>query len=117
MRFSRRPQVISRRAVLPLLATSAAALNAQPAAGRKTQNIIFVMTDGLRWQELFQGADGALMNKEQGGVADVEALRGAYWRETSDERRKALMPFLWTAVAGQGQIFGNRERSSDAYVS
>ena len=75
------------------------------------------MTDGLRWQELFRGADGALMNKEHGGVAEVEPLRNAYWRETSEERRKALMPFLWTAVAAQGQIFGNRERGSDASVT
>jgi len=75
------------------------------------------MTDGLRWQELFQGADGALINKEHGGVADIDALRIAYWRETSEQRRKALMPFLWTTVSGQGQIFGNRERGSDAYVS
>ena len=66
--------MISRRAVLPLLATSAAALHAQPAAGRKTRNILFVMTDGLRWQELFQGADGALMNKENGGVTELEPL-------------------------------------------
>src|SRR5262249_36030950 len=77
----------------------------------------FVMTDGLRWQELFQGADGALMNKEHGGVADIDALRIAYWRETSEQRRKVLMPFLWTIVSGQGQIFGNRERGSGAYVS
>jgi len=101
--------MISRRAVLPLLA-STAALNAQPAAARKTRNIIFVMTDGLRWQELFQGADLALINKE-------EPLKQAYWRETLQERRKALMPFLWTTIAEQGQIFGNRERGSDAYVT
>lgn len=109
--------MISRRAVLPLLATSAAALHAQPAAGRKTRNILFVMTDGLRWQELFQGADGALMNKENGGVTALEPLKQAYWRDTFQERRKALMPFLWTTVAQQGQIFGNRERNSDAYVT
>src|SRR5438552_4062160 len=75
--LSRRPQVLSRLAVLPLLATSAAALNAQPAAGRKTRNILFVMADGLRWQELFQGADGALMNKENGGVTELEPLKQA----------------------------------------
>ena len=108
---------LSRRAVLRLLAASAAALPAQQSPGRKTRNIIFVMTDGLRWQELFRGADGALMNKENGGVNDVDKLRSAYWRDSAQERRKALMPFLSTIIAEQGQIFGNRDRNSDAYVS
>lgn len=109
-------RTLSRRAVLPLLA-SGVVLSAQRTPAHKTWNVIHIMTDGLRWQELFHGADGALMNKENGGVAEIDALRSAYWRETPEERRKVLMPFLWSAVAGDGQIFGNRERSSDAYVT
>src|SRR5438874_9772662 len=108
---------LSRRAVLPLLAGSAGALSAQQTVQRKTRNVIFVMTDGLRWQEVFQGADGALMNKDDGGVKELEPLRRAYWRESVRERRKALMPFVWNMIAGRGQIYGNRERDSDAYVS
>jgi len=38
----------------------------------KTQNVILVMTDGLRWQEVFRGADEKLMNKEHGGVKNLE---------------------------------------------
>jgi len=91
-------------------------LAAQPAA-RQTGNVIFVMTDGLRWQEVFAGADPALMNKEAGGVADVDALKHAYWRETPKARREALMPFLWSHVASEGQIYGNREKGSEAYVT
>jgi Sulfatase len=108
---------ISRRDVLPLLAASASVLSAQPASRRKTRNIIFIMTDGLRWQELFRGSDAALMNKEHGGVGDVDALRAAYWRDAAEDRRKALMPFLWSVVARQGQIFGNRDRGADASVT
>jgi hypothetical protein len=108
---------LSRRAVLPLLAASAAALPAQQSPARRTRNILFVMTDGLRWQEVFQGADDALMNKEYGGVTDLDKLRSAYWRDAAQDRRKALMPFLWSTVVEQGQIFGNRGRGSDAYVS
>jgi hypothetical protein len=93
------------------------AVFAAPPIGHETQNIFFVMTDGLRWQEVFSGADPALMNKENGGVADVEALKKAYWRETPEARRLALMPFLWTVVAKQGQIYGNRKTGSDAYVT
>ncbi|HYI97718.1 MAG TPA: alkaline phosphatase family protein, partial [Bryobacteraceae bacterium] len=86
-------------------------------AAPKTENIIFVMTDGLRWQELFGGADAALMNKEHGAVANVEALKGAYWRETPEARREALMPFLWSVIAKQGQIYGNRALGSQAHVT
>jgi hypothetical protein len=81
-----------------------------------TQNRVFVMTDGFRWQEVFSGADPMLMNKE-GGDEDPEALKKAYWRETPEARREALMPFFWTVIAKQGQIYGNRKRGSDAYVT
>ncbi|NUM99982.1 MAG: alkaline phosphatase family protein [Bryobacteraceae bacterium] len=82
----------------------------------KTRNVIFVMTDGLRWQEVFQGADSALMNKES-GVPDVEALKREYWRDTPAARREALLPFLWSVVARNGQIYGNRDAGSDAYLT
>jgi hypothetical protein len=32
------------------------------------------MTDGLRWQEVFSGAEAILMTKENGGVSDAEGL-------------------------------------------
>lgn len=92
-------------------------LPASPGRTHKTENVIFVMTDGLRWQEVFRGGDATLMNKESGGVEDVPALMKAYWRETEDARRSALMPFLWSVIARQGQVYGNRGKGSDAYVT
>ena len=83
----------------------------------KTQNIIYVMTDGLRWQEVFTGADERIMNMEHGKVKDVPALKQMYWRDTPEERRMVLMPFLWTTVAKQGQIYGNLTAGSDAHVT
>jgi thiol-disulfide isomerase/thioredoxin len=38
---------------------------------KETENVLSVMLDGLRWQEVFTGADEALMNKAHGGVANV----------------------------------------------
>lgn len=91
---------------------------AAPATQRhQTENVIFVMTDGLRWQEVFRGADASLLNKENGGVADVPALQKAYWRETEEARRAALMPFLWSVVAKQGQVYGNQDKGSEAHVT
>jgi hypothetical protein len=82
----------------------------------KTQNVIFVMTDGLRWQEVFRGADAALINKEN-GVADAPGLRSRYWRESAEERRVQLMPFVWGMFGKSGQIYGNRDKGSDAFVT
>jgi hypothetical protein len=89
---------------------------AQP--NHKTENIVLIVIDGVRWQEIFTGADEALLNKEHGGSWQKdEALRKRYWRSTPEERREILMPFLWKMVATRGQIFGNREKGSDAHVT
>ena len=88
-------------------------------AGRrlKTENILFVMLDGLRWQEVFTGADEALLDKQRGGVADVPATKKRFWREKPSDRREALMPFLWGTVAQKGQLFGNHLTKSVARVT
>jgi hypothetical protein len=95
--------------------------SAQTAAGHKTENVIVVMIDGMRWQEVFTGADADLIKtlgpdalgdpKERTAAAEKH-----YWRETADERRQALFPFLWSTVATEGQIFGNRKLGSDSHV-
>jgi hypothetical protein len=95
---------------------------AQPPAAHKTQNVIVVMMDGLRWQEVFRGADPELMKMPVPAVLGNPKERAAlaqerYWRETPAERRAALMPFLWSVVAAKGQIFGNRDLGSDSQVT
>jgi hypothetical protein len=100
-----------------LLATSVLTLAAAPPPKHKTENIIFVMTDGLRLQEMFTGAEESLITKENGAVANVDALKKAYWRDTPAARREALMPFMWSVVAKNGQIYGNRTIGSEAYVT
>ncbi len=99
-----------------LLVLAAISSFAAPAAAHKTQNIIFVMTDGFRWQELFRGADVSLMTKEN-GVKDEAAYKHLYWREKLEDRREALMPFVWTVIAKTGQLYGNRDNHSDAFVT
>jgi hypothetical protein len=97
--------------------TLATPARAQVSPDHKTQHVIFVMTDGLRWQEVFNGAEESLMNKQNGKVKNEAALKKTYWRGTADERREVLMPFVWEVIAKQGQIFGNRDKGSDAYVT
>jgi hypothetical protein len=83
----------------------------------RTRNILLVTTDGLRWQEVFNGADTALMNKEHGGVAHADVLESDFGGETSEKRRKALFPFIWNVIAKNGQLYGNVDVGSEAKVT
>lgn len=96
-----------------LLAFAAAAPNLPP----RTRNVVLIVADGLRWQEVFRGAEGILMDEACGGVEDPAALARDFWRDTPEERRRALLPFLWDVVARDGQIFGNQWLGSVARVS
>lgn len=77
-----------------------------------TKNVVFVMTDGLRWQEVFSGADKVQIEK----VKDP-AIKARFWRDSENERRKALMPFTWSMVAQKGQLYGNRNLGSFCQVT
>ena len=57
------------------------------------------------------------MTKQNGKVKYEAELKKSYWRATPEERREALMPFVWQVIAKQGQIFGNRDKGSDAFVT
>ena len=84
----------------------------------KTRNVVLIVTDGLRWQEVFTGADPLLLNDKAGGSwTPVAELRQKYWSDDPTERRRLLMPFLWGTVAKRGQIFGNQQLGSKAEVT
>lgn len=84
----------------------------------KTKNVVLIVSDGLRWQEVFTGADPRLLNEKYGGIWDKEAdLKREFWRTDPAERRRALLPFLWTTVVAHGQIFGNQRKGSIARVT
>jgi hypothetical protein len=86
---------------------------AQPREPR-TQNVILVVTDGLRWQDVFNGADSLLIFGDPRALGgDTISTRNKFWRAQVDERRRALLPFIWGTVARRGQIFGNRTASSN----
>lgn len=87
------------------------------AAELKTRNVILITTDGLRWEEVFRGAEETLISKEYGNVGNTNALRAQFWRDTPAARREALFPFLWGTVAKQGQLFGNRDQGSEVRVT
>lgn len=69
--------------------------------------VILITLDGLRWQELFTGADSVLVSNQQ-YVSDTTDLKRKFWRNSPEERRKVLMPFFWGEVPAIGQLHGNR---------
>jgi hypothetical protein len=81
---------------------AALALAALPGAAAAVENLILVMTDGLRTQEVFRGPDASLMEK------------GA---KLPFATREALLPFVWGVMGKQGQIFGNRAAGSEAILT
>jgi hypothetical protein len=99
---------LGRRAFLaaPLLGTLP---RAAPPAGPpgRAENVVVVTLDGMRWQEVFAGADDSLLDAKAGGVRDLPGLRRRYRRDSPAARREALMPFLWGTLARRGQLFGN----------
>ncbi len=111
LRAPHRPEAFA-WVLLALLFTAPAAF-----AGR-TRTVVLIVSDGLRWQEVFTGADPLLLNTPAGGSwAAKKLLKARYWRDSADARRKALFPFLWGTVARHGELFGNRLEGSDAEVT
>jgi hypothetical protein len=84
----------------------------------KTRNVVLIVSDGLRWQEVFTGADPDLLDEKHGGIwASPERLRREFWNDDPTKRREMLFPFLWGVVAKQGQFFGNQNKGSIARVA
>jgi hypothetical protein len=86
-------------------------------AATKTQNVILVTADGLRWQELFTGIDPLLMTQKAAGMEKADVLRRRLWRPTAEERRQALMPFFWSELAPKGIVLGNVNKNSSVQVT
>ena len=83
----------------------------QPAA----RNVVVITLDGLRWQEFFTGADREYFKKEKDGQPGAAEKR--FWRPTGDERRAALMPFVWSTLAGKGQVLGDASKGSSVRLT
>lgn len=84
---------------------------ASNAQNRHTENVIVITFDGLRWQELYTGADSVLIN-DSIFTSDQKGMKEKFWAPTAEERRKKLFPFLWSTVAQNGQLYGNRHHDN-----
>ncbi len=102
-----------RTTVLLLFLAIAAQALTQPL---RTQNLVLITIDGLRWQEVYSGAVDSLMTNRS-FVSDTAALRLRYDAPTASERRKILMPFFWNTIAKEGQLYGNRWKGNKMNVA
>lgn len=83
---------------------------------KTSSNLIIVTIDGIRWQELFQGANEAILN-DGDYVADAGMVKSMFWDTDTLKRRKMLMPFFWNVVASKGQVYGNRIYGNEVDVT
>jgi hypothetical protein len=98
-----------------LLSLSLAVAVVQPAAQAPARNVVVITLDGMRWQEMFTGANRDYFKKGKDGEAGAAEKR--FWRDSPAERRATLMPFMWSTIATQGQIFGDPEKGSRAHLT
>ncbi|RPJ68981.1 MAG: AP protein [Acidobacteria bacterium] len=93
-----------------------ASQGAPAAAPPRADHVIVVTLDGLRWQEFFDGAELPLFGKDAEKPNESATMK-RFWRTTREERRVALMPFIWQVVARQGQVFGDPAKKSMAHLT
>ncbi|HEX7024982.1 MAG TPA: hypothetical protein VF187_09205, partial [Gemmatimonadales bacterium] len=99
-----------------LIAALPGEIGAQTAAPA-VDHLLVVTLDGVRWQEVFDGAQRPLISRSAGGVADTTGLIARFWRESGEARREALMPFLWSVVARRGVLLGDSAGGSAVRVT
>ncbi len=78
---------------------------------QKEEKLVIITLDGLRWQELFGGADSLLINDER-FVENKDELKEQFWAASAKERREILLPFFWNHVAKNGVMLGNRYKGN-----
>lgn len=108
---------IPHRTSLLLLLAAAFAPAAAAQRARRSENVVLIVTDGLRWQEVFRGADSSLANRQWGGVEDTVGFRREFVRPDPRSARETLLPFIWNVIGRDGQLIGDSTAGSIATVT
>ncbi|CAG5010149.1 hypothetical protein DYBT9275_04654 [Dyadobacter sp. CECT 9275] len=84
-----------------------------PGMGQRSssENLVVIVLDGMRWQEVFAGADSALINNPS-FTRNKNRVLSRFWDADPQIRRKKLFPFFWRTIATSGQLYGNRWQQS-----
>jgi hypothetical protein len=101
--------------ILLLTALTLAASSARTQTN-KTENLLIIGWDGVRWEEIFTGVDSSILNDRQ-YTRERSELKALYWSDSPEERRRKLFPFFWSAIEQNGQLYGNRDLGNKVDVS
>ena len=104
---------------LAILTTAMLLLNCGLAAERKTENLILITLDGVRYQELFGGLDREILKAtiKDGKPEDTKTYK-RFWADTPKERREKLMPFFWGEwMQRHGSVAGNPQKGSSVRLA
>jgi hypothetical protein len=86
----------------------------------RTENLVLVTVDGVRWQEVFTGLDHALAGNAEllfEGEGGKRTLQDKLAADSPEEAREKLMPFLWGTLARHGVLLGNRHLGAEFKLS
>ncbi len=97
-----------------VLALSLFAATLAHAAPAKDQRVVLVTLDGVRWQEIFRGADPVIATNKTFTPLASEIKK--QFLDPADPAA-ALTPFLHNIVAKQGVLLGDRDHGSCALVT
>lgn len=77
----------------------------------RPQNLVIVTLDGMRWQEVFGGAD-SLLTFDTTATYSHGYVKDRFWSSNEEDRRKKLLPFFWSELVNKGLLIGNRKLNS-----
>jgi hypothetical protein len=84
----------------------------------RSENVILVVLDGVRTQEMFGGLDKNLVTKimheaHPNQKVEDQPFYKKYWAETVEERRQKVMPWFWSEfLKNNGCIVGDRQNGT-----
>ncbi len=80
------------------------------------QNMVIILIDGYRWEEMFRGAELDLLQNPKFNSMDSLKRMKDFWSDDSHARREKLMPFTWNFISKNGQLYGNRDQGNNVNV-
>lgn len=83
---------------------------------KTSPNVIVIMTDGVRWQDIYLGLDTSISNNSR-NIKNSKGIIKDFYDDNFKESRKKLMPFFWNKLEKIGELHGNRILGSKIDVS
>ncbi|NNE69980.1 MAG: phosphoglyceromutase [Rhodothermales bacterium] len=105
--------MIIRFVSIALLTSLGACSSPGGAADPKQPRVVLATIDGLRWEEVFAGLDSTLAE----ATRTFESLAGDFHDPDPARAREKLMPWMWSVVAQEGVLLGNRHLGSDGIIT